>query len=403
MKFFHTGDWHLGKLVQGVYMTEDQQYVLEQFIQAVEQEKPDAVVIAGDLYDRAVPPVEAVHLLDSVLATIVLDLETPVLAVAGNHDSPSRLNFGSGIMKAAGFHIVGELSFPFEPVVLRDQFGEVHFHLIPYAEPSIVRHLLGDESVRTHDDSMRRIVELIGERMDAHARHVFVGHAFVTPNGEAERNTSDSERPLAIGGVEHVSGQHFVPFHYTALGHLHQAHYVGNPTVQYSGSPMKYSISEERHAKGYFVVELDVAGHATVEKRPLLPLRDLRTVEGYMEEIERHAPNDDYVFVRLLDETPVLSPMERVRAVYPNAMHVERKSTLELLSGNAGGEDGASAYNRAKMDDLTLFKSFYKDVKGEDVSEETQRLFIEVLQQTLRAEGERHETVKADDDGVRAV
>ena len=131
MKFFHTADWHLGKLVQGVYMTEDQRYVLDQFIKAIEEEKPDAVIIAGDLYDRAVPPTEAVDLLDEVLQTITLNLKTPVLAIAGNHDSPTRLDFGSKMMKANGLHIVGEFSKDLEPVILQDQFGEVHFHLVP--------------------------------------------------------------------------------------------------------------------------------------------------------------------------------------------------------------------------------------------------------------------------------
>src|SRR5690606_25352487 len=157
-------------------------------------------------------------------------------AVAGNHDSPSRLDFGSSIMKTAGLHMAGELAYPFEPVVLRDEDGEVHFHLIPYAEPGKVRHLLGDEQIRTHDDAMGKIVEAIKTTLDPHARHVLVGHAFVTPGGEAQANTSDSERPLSIGGAEHVSAKHFDGFHYTALGHLHQAHHVGNETTRYAGS-----------------------------------------------------------------------------------------------------------------------------------------------------------------------
>lgn len=161
MKFFHTADWHLGKLVQGVYMTEDQRYVLQQFIEAIEEEKPDAVVIAGDLYDRGVPPTEAVNLLDEVLETIVIKLKTPVLAVAGNHDSPTRLHFGSNIMKANGYHIVGQLSQTIEPVILRDEYGEVHFHLVPYTDPSVVRHVFSDDEIRSHNDAMRKITEAI--------------------------------------------------------------------------------------------------------------------------------------------------------------------------------------------------------------------------------------------------
>lgn len=398
MKIFHTADWHLGKLVQGVYMTEDQEYILEQFIKDIETEQPDVIIIAGDLYDRAVPPTEAVQLLDKVLETIILQLKIPVLAVAGNHDSPSRLDFGSNIMRASGLHIAGELTNPLKPVVLSDSDGEVHFHLIPYAEPGKVRYLLGDENIRTHNDAMQKITEKIKETMDSNTRHIFVGHAFVTPGGEPKENTSDSERPLSIGGAEHVSSEHFNGFHYTALGHLHQAHFVGNDKVRYAGSPLKYSISEELHNKGYLIVQLDQDGKTTIEKRMLTPRRDMRTVEGLIADIERQPINEDYVFVRLLDESLVLSPMERVRSVYPNAMHVERKQAISGLIGENVAVEG-----RAKMDGLSLFKAFYKDVRGTDLSPETEKLFIETLQEILEKEGERYETVEADDDGVRAV
>lgn len=384
MKLFHTADWHLGKLVQGVYMTEDQRYVLEQFVQAIEQEKPDAVIIAGDLYDRAVPPTDAVHLLDEVMETIVMKLKTPVLAVAGNHDSPSRLNFGSRIMKKNGFHIVGNLTKDLEPVVLHDEHGEVHFHLIPYCDPSIVRTVFEDDVVRTHNDAARKIVEEIRSKMDPNSRHVFVGHAFVTPFGEEEENTSDSERPLSIGGAEYVDAHHFSPFHYTALGHLHQAHHVLDETIRYSGSILKYSISEENHKKGYHIVEMDTAGEVSLEKKLLAPRRDIRTVETTLEDLLNQPINEDYVFVRLLDEAPVLSPMEKVRSVYPNAMHVERKNhSLSPMSNESG-----KTVNRSKMSDLELFKAFYKEVKGEEVTEETEGIFKEVLDELLKEENE---------------
>ncbi|MFD1040159.1 exonuclease SbcCD subunit D [Virgibacillus byunsanensis] len=389
MKLFHTADWHLGKLVQGVYMTEDQQYVLEQLIKAIEEEKPDAVIIAGDLYDRAVPPTEAVHLLDEVLETIVIKLKTPVLAVAGNHDSPSRLNFGSRIMKQNGFHIVGNFNKELTPVKLDDEHGQVHFHLIPYCDPSVVRTVLEDEEIRTHNDAAKKIVETISEKMVPNSRHVFVGHAFVTPSGEKENNTSDSERPLSIGGAEYVDSHNYAPFHYTALGHLHQAHYVANETIRYSGSILKYSISEENHKKGYHVVEMDADGNVTVEKRLLTPKRDIRTVEDTLENLLTHPVNDDYVFVRLLDEAPVLSPMERVRSVYPNAMHVERG---KYLSSETYEDKGTRS--RSEMSDLDLFKAFYKEVKGVDASEETEAIFKEVLDELLRDENETSTNTK---------
>ncbi|MCZ8537868.1 exonuclease SbcCD subunit D [Paenisporosarcina quisquiliarum] len=383
MKLFHTADWHLGKLVQGVSMTDEQRFVLQQFTEAIEEEKPDAVIIAGDLYDRAVPPTDAVNLLDEVLETIVLKMKTPVIAVSGNHDSPGRLNFGSRMMKSNGFYITGQLKKDLEPIVLLDAYGEVHFHLVPYADPSQVRHVLDDAEIRTHDDAMKKMIAHIESTMDPSKRHVLVGHAFVTPHGEEEENTSDSERPLAIGGAEFVSASHFKKFHYTALGHLHQAHFVLNETIRYAGSPLKYSISEEHHKKGFHIVEMDELGNVTVEKRLLTPNRDIRTVEGKMEDILQHKFNEDYVFVRLLDETPILFPMEKVRSVYPNAMHVERK-VVSVLKGTEESTVGS----RRKMDDLSLFNAFYEEVKGVKASEETALIFKEVLQDFLHEQQE---------------
>ncbi|WP_087971975.1 exonuclease SbcCD subunit D [Oceanobacillus rekensis] len=390
MKFFHTADWHLGKLVQGVYMTEEQRYVLKQFIEAIEEEKPDAVIIAGDLYDRAVPPIEAVHLLDEVLETIVLKLKTPVIAVAGNHDSPSRLNFGSSIMKNNGFHIVGNFTDDFKPVTLNDEHGEVHFHLIPYCDPSMVRNVLDNDEIRSHNDAAEKIIDQIKQEMDPTSRHVAVGHAFITPFGEEEENTSDSERPLSIGGAEYVDAHHYMPFHYTALGHLHQAHHVLDEKIRYSGSILKYSISEEHHKKGFHIVEMDAEGNITLAKRLLQPRRDIRTVEATLEELLTHPINEDYVFVKLLDVAPVLSPMEKVKSVYPNAMHVER--TNHGLS--SASEQNEKTVNRSKMSDLDLFKAFYKEVKGDEAPEETEAIFIEVLDDLLKEANETNTDTK---------
>lgn len=204
MKIFHTADWHLGKLVQGIYMTDDQRYVLEQFLQAIDEEQPDAIIIAGDLYDRALPPVEAVDLLDEIIAEIVLKRKVPVLSIAGNHDSPTRLQFGSKLMSEAGLHIVGELSSNLQPIVLNDEFGEIHFHLVPFAEPSLVKHIFEDNNISSYDDAMKKVIESIVEKMDKSKRHIFIGHAFVTPYGEQEDNTSDSER-LSCSSVKSIT------------------------------------------------------------------------------------------------------------------------------------------------------------------------------------------------------
>src|SRR5690625_940944 len=326
MKFFHTADWHLGKIVQGIRMTDDQHYILEQFIEYLDTNSPDALIIAGDLYDRQIPPTEAVQLLNDILEEIVLNLKIPVLAIAGNHDSPSRLNFANKMMEDQGLYLIGQLRKEMEPVVLQDEFGEVHFHLIPYVEPTEVSHLFDDPSIKTHHDAYETIIQKIKQKIDENARHVFVGHAFVTSDGEKVQNTSDSERPLSIGGIEYVNANLFSPFHYTALGHLHRSHYVKNERIRYAGSILKYSISEENHKKGFLSVQMDELGDVSIEKINLLPERDMRTVKGKMEQLLSHEISDDYVFIHLLDETTVLSPMEKIRSVYPNALHIKREN-----------------------------------------------------------------------------
>jgi len=384
MKLIHTADWHLGKLVQGVYMTEDQACILDQFVEAVEKENPDAVIIAGDLYDRAVPPVEAVDLLNKTLDRIVNQLGIPVLAIAGNHDSPGRLHFGSRLMKEKGYHIIGQLSESIQPVVLSDEFGEVHFHLIPYADSSVVKALFQEGDIRNHQDANAFLVKQIKENMDEAARHVYVGHAFVTPFGETEENTSDSERPLSIGGAEHVDAHLFTDFHYTALGHLHQAHHVLDEKIRYSGSILKYSLSEEHHQKGYLVVELGEEGNVQVEKKKLIPKREIRSIKMKMEDIYREPRSEDYVFVQLLDELPVLSPMEKVRSIFPNAMHVERVRTTSGVT-----QQKENQAPKTSLSEMELFDAFYQEVTEKEASEEMNEIMKELFQEIQDADNER--------------
>lgn len=388
MKIFHLADLHLGKLVQGVYMTEEQRYILHQFLDEVDNEKPDAVIIAGDLYDRSIPPIEAVDLLDDFLAELVLKRKMPVLAIAGNHDSPTRLQFANKLLKESGLHIVGEMASEVERVVLEDEAGPVHFHLIPFAEPVLVRNLYQDHSVSTYDDAMRKIIETM--QLDKNARHIAIAHAYVTNDGEPEEeNTSDSERPLAIGGTECVRADYFEPFHYTALGHLHRAHKVKHDRIRYAGSPLKYSSSEVTHKKGFSVVELQEDGSVTIQHRHLKPLHDMRIVEGKLQELLAGEINHDYVFVQLTDETPVIGAMEQIRTVFPNALHVERKALFVKKD-----EKDIELMERHKLDDVTLFKAFYEDMTGEEPNEEMKKLFQEALQEVVNEDRELLEVPK---------
>ena len=390
MKFFHTADWHLGKLVQGIYMTEDQRYILQQFLKAVDEEQPDAIIVAGDLYDRSLPPVDAVNLLNEIFEEIIIKRDIPLLAIAGNHDSPTRLQFGNKLMAKSGLHISGDFQETIKPVVLQDEFGEVHVHLIPFAEPSTVRDVLNQKEISTHDDAMKAITEKLVGELSPNARHIVVAHAFVTPYGEKQENTSESERPLAIGGSECVDGSYFMPFHYTALGHLHRAHKVMDDKICYAGSPLKYSSSEAKHEKGFYIVELLEDGSITKEKRVLKPIRDLRIVEASLHELLRHEPSEDYVFVTLTDQTPVIGAMEQIRTVYKNAMHVSRKALPFEKTETAAH----STTERAQLSDTDLFTVFHQEMLGGEPTAEVIALFEEVLQELLLEEREQVEVRK---------
>ncbi|QKE72080.1 exonuclease SbcCD subunit D [Arthrobacter citreus] len=376
MKFIHTADWHLGKIVHGVHMTEDQRSILDEFISIIKEEKPDAVVIAGDLYDKSVSPTEAIELLNDVFHKIVLECNTPILAIAGNHDSAERVDFGSRFMEKEGIYLVGKFQTPFKKVILYDAEGEVHFYLIPYAEPSIVRYILKNDDIHSHDDAMRAIINKIrDEELDPSVRNVFVGHAFVTNNGEPSDEETEGERTLSIGGAEYVSHHYFKHFNYTALGHLHRAHYVGNKSIRYSGSPLKYSLSEENHKKGCLIVEIQGNGELSVEKRQFHPIRDLRSIEGTIEEIRQHPVNHDYVFVKLTDDHMVVQPMEQIRTVYPNAMHVSRKRSAVQLDN----KNQLSLVDKQSKNQLELFQAFYKEMKNEDLKIEDEQFMKEII------------------------
>lgn len=382
MKIFHTADWHLGKIVHNVSMLEDQKYVLQQLVQDVKEQQPDVVIIAGDLYDRSIPQVEAVQLLNDVLHEMVVNLNTPVLAIAGNHDSATRIEYGSGLMKKAGLYKAGTLTANIEPVILHDAEGEVHFYLVPFAEPTVVRQVFEDESVTTYDGAMRKVIEHIEAKMDKTKRNVLIGHAFVTKDGEKAENTSDSERRLTVGGTECIDSKMFEAFDYVALGHLHQAHFVRTEKIQYAGSPLKYSESEVTHKKCYLQVELR-AGELKVEKRLFAPLRDMRIVKGTIEEMLTWPISEDYVFVELANEGFVKSAVEQVRTVFPNVLHVQRADIKNQLT------EQSSRVKRTSMKDEELFDQFYEAMTGQQPDEMTKQLFEEALQQLLDAEREK--------------
>ncbi len=380
MRLLHTADWHLGRIFHGVHLTDDQAHVLDQVVGLVRDTRPDAVLISGDVYDRAVPPPEAVSLLDDVLSRIVIGFKIPVVMIAGNHDSPERLGFASRLLANQGLHVFGSLSADVSVVPIPGKDGVLRVYGLPYAEPSVVRQRLQNDAAQDHAGAMRVLTDRVREAHPSGQPCVVMAHAFVAGGEESE-----SERPLSVGGAGSVEAAVFEGFDYVALGHLHRPQRAGLDHVQYSGSILKYSFSEDRHTKSVSLVELGAGGHMRVERVPLTPRRDVRRVEGYLAGIldEPLVPgrSEDYLMVTLLDEGPILDAMGKLRQAYPNVLHIERPCLTV-----AGDMRGPSADHR-KMTEVDLFSSFFSQVTGESLTEEESAAFaslVETLHQQER-------------------
>jgi exonuclease SbcD len=360
MKFIHTSDWHIGRQFHNVSLLDDQRHVLEQIVGYIQSESVDALVIAGDIYDRSVPPAKAVELLDQFITRICSEMNTPVILTPGNHDGAERLRFGSRQLRSAGLHILGDLKRVTEPVLITAGETTVAFYGIPYNDPETVRNLFSAD-VTSYDDAHSYLVDEITTVMRNDLANVLISHCFLEGAQESE-----SERPLSIGGADRVSYKPCVNFDYVALGHLHSPQYKGEEFIRYSGSILKYSFSEEKHNKGVTLVEVNDQS-VTSRHLPLQPLRDMRIIEGELQTILEQGKvdpnNDDYLLVRLTDRHAILDPMGKLRAVYPNVLHLEKPGML------ATGEQKMNKEN-LQRGELEMFRDFFVQITGQPVSEE---------------------------------
>ncbi len=383
MRFLHTADWHLGRLFHQVHLTEDQDHVLRQLVEVARDARVDAIVVAGDVYDRAVPPPEAVRLLDDVLAELLLGLKVPVIMAAGNHDSPERLAFGARVVSAQGLHLFGLPSPDAGPVVLMDQNGPVSFYVAPYAEPALVRERLSQPGAEDHDSAMGAVISSMLAAHPPDGRAVFIGHAFVQGG-----LVSDSERPLSVGGAGTVSASHFAPFCYAALGHLHRPQSMAGGRIHYAGALLKYSFDGVGQDRSVNIVDIDASGRCSVEAVVLRPRRDLCRIEGTLEDLlngggypapgsrasggDTAPSRDDYIVARLTDPHPVLDPIGRLRRIYPNVLCIER-----VLASLQPGELRPSK-DRRQLDHDQLFAGFFSEMTGQPPTAEEQDVFLSV-------------------------
>ncbi len=373
MKFIHTSDWHLGRQFHNVSLLEDQQAVLDQFIKYIEDNPVDAVVVAGDVYDRSVPPTIAIDLLNRVVKRICTELKTPMILISGNHDGAERLGFGSEQMKNSGLHIISNFEDMLTPVVITtESAGEVALYGMPYNDPEQVRFLF-KEPVSTHDEAHKLLVEKITEQFQPQQKKVLISHCFV--DGAIE---SESERPLSIGGSDRVSHEHFLDFDYVALGHLHQPQKKGEEYIRYSGSLMKYSFGEQNQKKGFTLVEINESGFASAEHIELAAPHEMRIIEGELEEIiekgKTDPKNEDYLLVRLLDKHAILNPMEKLRAVYPNVLHLEKPGMLV-------GVEQEMAQAKLARSEIDMFRDFFIEAQDSPLSKAQEHAVSDIIKQ----------------------
>lgn len=375
MKIIHTADWHLGKLLCGVSLQEDQAFIMNEFYKMLAKEKPQLILMAGDVYDRSYPPVEAVRLLNQVLEKILIELKIKMIVITGNHDHADRLDFGSSLMEKSGLYLRAKLEKEIQPVVLEDEFAVWKIYPIPYADPANVRMIYEDASIKTSADAMRTvlkpIVEAIGKEKEAaknngfqkETRYLALAHSFFISGLQNELpEESDSERALSIGGVDYIPAEVFDLFDYVALGHLHKPQKIGRETMRYSGSLLKYSFSEASHHKSLLLLDWDK--ELEISKITLTPKRDLRIVSGSLEEILERGRQDqnreDYIMARLNNQELLIDPMSDLKAVYPNALALEYEKKTEQLGGS-----GRAGHDFTQKDVWTLFEEFYEATTGE--------------------------------------
>lgn len=379
MKFLHLADLHLGKRVNGFSMLEDQAHILRQILAILDDEQPDGVLIAGDVYDKSVPSVEAVGLLDDFL-TELRARGVPVLLISGNHDSPERLAFGGRVMDSCGIHISPVYDGALAPVTLQDAFGPVHVWLLPFVKPAHVRRWFPDADIESYTDAMAEAIAHMD--IDTAARNVLVTHQFVTGGAR-----SGSEE-LSVGGTDNVDSGVFAPFDYVALGHLHGAQHIGRETIRYAGSPLKYSFSEARQHKSVTVVTLGEKGDVQVRTVALTPLRELREIRGSYDELtarsfyEHTTYRSDYLHLILTDEQDVFDAMSRLRTIYPYLM------TLDYDNARTHAAGGMSVpVETERRTPLELFEALYKRQNHQPMSEVQREYIAQLMEQIMEVQG----------------
>ena len=372
MRFAHLSDLHIGKRVNGFSMIEDQKYILNQVVEIIKREEVEAVILAGDIYDKTIPSAEAVQVLDDFLIQLS-NLNLPIFVISGNHDSAERLSFGARVLRKSQIYISELYNGEITPITLEDEYGKIHVYLMPFLKPALVRQALGREEIVTYQDAVEMAIHQIPLKEED--RNILVAHQFVIGASK-----SDSEE-VSVGGLDQISHTLFESFDYTALGHIHGPQHIGKETIRYCGTPLKYSFSEEAHTKSVTIIDLEQKGKTTIRMVPLIPMRDMRKIRGKYEEIINQALADnrsleDYIQITLTDEEDVLNGLENLRKIYPNIMRFEydNKRTREQ-------NELTNAVVIEQRSELELFEEFYFLQNNQEISKEQRELLQAIIEE----------------------
>ena len=373
MRLLHTADWHLGRLFYGTYLTEDQAYVLEhQLFDILRDSNIDGILLAGDVFDRSVPPIEAVELWDSIITKIAMDYKIPLFVIAGNHDGPERIEVGRTMLAQSKVFVWGTPEHCQKPLLYDFEDGVAAICAIPFSEPRRIAHSLqdvfDDNNVAYHDYDFvyQQWSDYLVNQIPRGMRSIALSHIFAS-GGEI----GGSERTISVGASEVVKPSVFTPFNYTALGHLHRSQRMGSDYIRYSGSLLKYSFDEYTQNKSFTIVDMNTKGKVEIETIPIVSKRDVVVLEDYFDnllnnELLRNTHENDYVMVRLLDTTPVLDGMAKLRQCFPHCMTLELVGRMEQQS-----VDVTEPIYR-NLDERQLFCQFAKAVWKEPLSQEQQ-------------------------------
>lgn len=379
MRFLHTADLHIGKRVNEFSMLEDQEYILRQILKTADKEQVEAVLIAGDVYDKQVPSAEAVRLFDWFL-TQLNSRKLPVFVIGGNHDSVERLSFGAQIMEESGVYLTQSYDGKVVPVRLEDEYGPVNLWMLPFLKPAMVKRFFPEQDIVTYQDALETVIGNM--ELNREERNLLIAHQFVT--GAVTGGSEDSVE-VFVGGVENVDDSVFADFDYVALGHIHRAQSAGGEQIRYSGTPLKYSFSEIRHEKSVTIAELKEKGSLTVHQEPLKPLHDMREIRGSYEELvlrENYQGTDleDYLHVILTDENDIPDVIGRLRSIYPNIMKLDYDNQRTRRNQELMKEEAA-----VEQSPMELLGQFFLQQNNQEMSPE-QTEYARTLMETIRKE-----------------